>query len=99
VASNKLLNLQTKLRAELPELRARFGVTQLSLFGSYVRGEQRRDSDLDVLAAFAKPPSLVQLMQLEQHLSAVTHLRVDLVMKQGLRKRVGEKISSELLSV
>lgn len=46
------------LRERLPDLRRRFGVATLSLFGSYVRGEQRPQSDLDVLVEFAETPGL-----------------------------------------
>ena len=38
-----------RLREMLPELRERYGVSYLGIFGSYVRGEERLDSDLDVL--------------------------------------------------
>lgn len=56
------------LRAHLPELRERFGVHTLGVFGSYVRGEQRPRSDVDLLVEFDRVPTLPEFMDLEHHL-------------------------------
>lgn len=58
------------LRVHLPELRERYGVRTLGVFGSYVRGEQRPRSDLDLLVEFdERPLTLIQVIGLEQYLS------------------------------
>ena len=44
-----LVRAQKILRANLPELRERYAVKSLGVFGSYVRGEQKKNSDLDLL--------------------------------------------------
>jgi uncharacterized protein len=65
------------LREHLPDLRQRYGVQTLSLFGSYVRGEQRPQSDLDVLVEFAETPGLFAYVELQDTLSELLGIRVD----------------------
>ena len=47
------------LRQQVPLLAERYGVQELEVFGSYVRAEQRKDSDLDILITFKEAPSLL----------------------------------------
>jgi hypothetical protein len=72
------------LRQQLPELRQRYGVRAMWLFGSYVRGEQCRHSDLDVLVEFDDCPlSLLQFIALQCYLSDLLRVRVDLYARPG----------------
>lgn len=87
------------LREHLPELRARYGVRSLALFGSYVRGEQDVESDLDVLVDYEAPPDLFQFVELEDTLSQLLGVKVDLVMKSALRPRIGKRILAESIPV
>ena len=89
-----------KIRAILPELKQRYGVQNLWLFGSYVRAEQSEKSDLDVLVTFNNPHlSLIEFIQLEQHLSNLLGVRIDLVEKETLKPNIGQGILQEALSV
>jgi predicted nucleotidyltransferase len=83
------------LQAHLPELRERYGVRGLSLFGSYLRGEQRKGSDLDVLMEFDRVPSLFEFIRLERYLSELLKIKVDLVMKSALKPAIGRHILEE----
>jgi hypothetical protein len=83
------------LQAHLPELRERYGVRELSLFGSYLRGEQRKCSDLDVLVEFDRAPSFFEFMRLERYLSELLKMKVDLVMKSALKPAIGRHILEE----
>jgi predicted nucleotidyltransferase len=83
------------LQVHLPELRERFGVRGLLLFGSYLRGEQRKGSDLDVLVEFDRVPSLFEFIQLERYLSELLKIKVDLVMKSALKPAIGRHILEE----
>ena len=65
------------LREHLPALRERYAVTSLGVFGSYVRGEQKKRSDLDVLVEFERAPSLFTYGELEDHLSDLVGIKVD----------------------
>lgn len=91
-----LAEILRRLRACLPELRERYGVTSLGVFGSYVRQEQTSKSDLDILVAFAEAPTFFQFIDLEDELSRLLDKKVDLVMKSALKPRIGERILSEV---
>ena len=69
------------LREQMPELRRRFHVRSLGLFGSYVRGEEGETSDLDVLVEFDAAPTFFGFIELEDKLSSLLGVKVDLVMK------------------
>lgn len=90
-----------KLREMLPELAERFGVAELGLFGSRVRGDHREDSDLDVLVSFAPDASLslLDVVELEYLLSDRLGLKVDLAMKRSLKPRLRPYILREVQAV
>jgi uncharacterized protein len=86
------------LKATLPELRDRYGVISLGVFGSYVRGEQTPDSDLDLLVEFDhRPMTLLQFIALEYELSDRLQIKVDLVEKSVLKPHIGDRILQEVL--
>lgn len=87
------------LNAILPELRDRYGVISLGVFGSYVRGEQTDDSDLDLLIEFDPVVrfGLLTYCELENTLSDRLAVKVDLVMKKALKPRIGERILQEVI--
>ena len=72
------------LRQHVPEIKKKYSVSYLGIFGSYVRGEQTSDSDLDILVEFDEKPGLFEYIELEDYLSDLLGLKVDLVMKSGL---------------
>jgi predicted nucleotidyltransferase len=88
------------LRLHLPELRERYGVRTLGVFGSYVRGEQTRSSDVDLLVECdERPLTLIQVIALEHHLSDLLGARVDLVEKDTLKPAIGQHILQEVVPV
>jgi predicted nucleotidyltransferase len=91
--------LLARLRGCLPELRERYGVDTLGVFGSYVRGEQRGGSDLDLLVEFERVPTLLEFVDLQYHLSDVLGIKVDLVMKKTLKPVIGRRILEEVVPV
>lgn len=91
--------IRQRLHEALPNLRTRHAVEQLWLFGSRVRCEEGSDSDLDVLVEFGEIPSLFGVIRLENELSELLGVRVDLVMKSALKPRIGEAILREVVSV
>jgi predicted nucleotidyltransferase len=74
-------------------------VETLEVFGSYVRNEQHKDSDLDVLITFKEDPSLLTYIAIENYLSDLLGVTVDLVMKDSLKPKIGEQILSEAIPV
>jgi len=89
----------SQLRRHLPELAARFHVHSLGVFGSYVRHEEGPDSDLDILVTFDEIPSLLTFIALENQLSDLLGVKVDLVMEDALKPHIGERILSEVVAV
>ena len=88
------------LRQHLPELRERYGVTYLGLFGSWVRGEQSRGSDLDVLVELDdRGLTLFDFLDLEEHLSQLLDVKVDLVERGTLKPHIGRYIAEEVQPV
>ena len=92
-------HLRDILRQQLPFLGRRYHVASLGLFGSYVRHENRPDSDLDVLVTFSETPSLLRLIELENHLSDLLGVKVDLVMREGLKPQIGRQVLAEVVPV
>lgn len=87
------------LREHLPEIQEKYHVRTLEVFGSYVRNEQNQESDLDVLVTFDKTPGLLKFVSLENRLSDLLGVKVDLVMKTALKPRIGENILREAVPV
>ena len=87
------------LRAELPRLTECYEVASLGVFGSRVRGDAGPDSDLDILVRFLKTPGLLRFIELENHLSDLLGLRVDLVMAQALKPAIGKRVLEEVIPV
>ncbi len=97
--SMKLADLIEILRQELPGLKRKYRVENLEVFGSYVRGEEREGSDLDLLVEFSEIPGLFKFIELENYLSDKLGVKVDLVMKDSLRPAIGERILSEARAI
>lgn len=87
------------LRAEKADVVERYGVRSLGVFGSYVRGEARPDSDLDVLVEYSTPPTLFEYVRLQNELSERLGVRGDLVMKSALKPMLGERILEEVMYI
>ena len=96
-----LAEIECILKAQKPYLEERYGVTEIGVFGSYVRGEQRPDSDLDILIELDRPPriSLLGLVDLQYFLSDLLGVEVDVAIKKNLRKRIGARILDEVIPV
>ncbi len=88
-----------QLQQMLPMLRHEYGVASLSLFGSYARGEEQMNSDLDLLVTFYEVPGLLQFVALEDKLSDALGIKVDLVMRDVLKPAIGEVILREAVPV
>jgi uncharacterized protein len=78
-------------------LQDQYKVSELGIFGSYIRKEQIETSDVDVLVEFSETPSLLKFINLENYLSDNLGVKVDLVHKAGLKPRLGERILEEVV--
>ena len=87
------------LRRQIPMLAEHYDVVTLEVFGSYVRDEAGKDSDLDILITFREAPSLLTFLAIENHLSDKLGVKVDLVMKDSLKPALGKRILEEAVPV
>jgi uncharacterized protein len=94
-----LIDIQTHLRQIQPFLEQAYQVAQVGLFGSYIRGEQTPISDIDILVEFNPDArfGLVKFCELENYLSETLNLKVDLVMKAGLKPNISDRILREVI--
>jgi len=88
-----------KLRENKPVLEEKYGVKNFEVFGSYIRGEQKKGSDLDVLVEFSKTIDLFKYIELEEFMSKKLGVKVDLVMKDTLKPRIKDRVLKESISV
>jgi uncharacterized protein len=78
---------------------SRFHVSQLSLFGSYVRGEETPQSDLDILVYFSIMPSLFEFIELQIYLSETLHIKVDLAILEDLKPIISKNVLAEKITI
>ncbi len=94
-----LARLIAILRDNWPAFSSQYRIRTLGVFGSYARGTQRPESDLDVLVTFDDPPGLLTYIEIEDRLAALLGVDVDLVMQDALKPGVGQRIMREVVPV
>lgn len=89
------------LKQIMPTLREKYKVKSIGVFGSYVRKEQRKKSDLDILVEFEEGAklSLLDISGLEIELSDLLGVKVYLVEKKNLKPHIGQHILGEVVYV
>ena len=98
---NKVDEIKKILKEHKKELREKYGIEEIGIFGSYLRGEAKKESDVDILVEF-KPDakiSLLDFVKLENYLSNLLGVKVDLVEKSALKPRIGKQILSEVIYI
>ncbi|MCO5297500.1 MAG: nucleotidyltransferase family protein [Fimbriimonadaceae bacterium] len=83
------------LKPHAHDLRDRFGVDTIVLFGSVARGEATEDSDVDLMVRFARPPTYEVFLDLADGLEAALGRPVDLVTASAVRARLRSRIAKE----
>lgn len=89
--------LRRVLRRQMPGLAERYKVKSLGVFGSFIRQEQSKRSDVDLLVEFSEAPDLFDFMDLEQHLEKILNVKVDLVTRGALKGNIGKRILDEVV--
>ena len=96
----KTLNeIRTILRQQGDIVAEKYGIAVVGVFGSYVRGEQDSQSDLDLLMEKLRPVSLLELVGAEIYLSGILGMKVDLVPRRTVREELRESILREAVSL
>jgi predicted nucleotidyltransferase len=72
------------------------GAKRISVFGSYVRGEEKRESDIDIIVEFSERKSLLELVRIERELSEFLGIKVDLLTEQSISPYLIDSIRKEM---
>lgn len=92
--------LNNKIKTQLIDLLKPYQPQRISIFGSYARGEEKKDSDLDILIKFSNKISLLKLVQIQQELSENLGIPVDLVTENGIKNpRLKKYIEQNLITI
>lgn len=92
----EIISILSKYKGELKE---RYKIKEMKIFGSYTRGEQRETSDIDILVDFYEVPDLLTFIEIERFLEDILGVRVDLVRKPVIRDELKDRILNEAIEV
>jgi len=81
------------------ELYEKYTIKRIGVFGSFVRGENKKESDIDILVEFEEVPGLLRFIEIEEYLSRILGRKVDLVRKPAIRKELKDRILNEVVYV
>ncbi len=84
------------LRNHEGEIKKKFGVRRIGIFGSFAREEQKENSDVDVLVEFEKP-TFDNFMNLAFFLEDLFRRKVDLVTQNSLSPYIGPRVKEEVI--
>jgi len=96
---HSLDNIKEIIEKHRKELREQYGVNDIGIFGSFVRRETREGSDVDILVQFEKPIGFFKFLELEEYLSNLIGIKVDLVSRKALKPYIGRYILEEVVTV
>ena len=91
--------LKRVLEKHRQELESKFKVSEIGIFGSYVRETQTKISDVDILVKIDDSISLLDLVKIENYLTSLLGVKVDLIPKEDLRQELRERILKETIYV
>src|SRR4030067_1589652 len=89
------------LKEHKEEVSRKYKVSEIGIFGSFVRGEQKKRSDIDILVEFDQRniPGLLKLIEMERYLEKLLRKKVDLVRKGGIRPEIRKVILKEVVYI
>ncbi len=88
--------IEDVLKVHKRELREKYGVKKIGIFGSYVRKENTKNSDIDVLVDIGIQIGFFKFLNLERYLSNLLGIKVDLVTRNALKPFIGQRILKEI---
>lgn len=92
-----IAEIKTYLTQKKPHLR-KYGITEIGIFGSYIKNSATHKSDIDILIDIQRPSTigLLELLEIENQLSEELNTKVDLVIKSDLKPAIGAHILREV---
>ncbi|MBI4555665.1 MAG: nucleotidyltransferase family protein [Planctomycetes bacterium] len=95
----KLEKIKEILAKHKEELKERYKVKEIGIFGSYAKREHRKKSDIDILVEFEEVPGLFKFLELEDYITEILGVKVDLVRKKALREELKDRILKETVYI
>ena len=95
----KLKQIKNILSLSKDELRKRYKVKELGIFGSYARGKQKKSSDIDILVKFDPNATLFDFVGLGNYLEEKLKIKVDVVSEGGIRPELRDSILKGVVKV
>lgn len=92
-------SIYIKLKENKEYLKEKYQITNIGIFGSYARGEEVPDSDIDILIEFKEAPDFFKFLTVEEYLENLLQKKIDMVRPQGLKKQIKDKILSEVIYI
>ncbi|MHA1947273.1 MAG: nucleotidyltransferase family protein [Candidatus Hodarchaeales archaeon] len=96
---SEISELKEKIKEELEYIQEKYKVRDIGIFGSYVRGDAIKESDIDILVTVDPSIDLLAFIELEYYLSEKLGIKVDLVMKDALKPYIGKQILKEVIYI
>jgi hypothetical protein len=96
---HELESMRTNLLQLKERIKEEYNAEIIGIFGSYVRGEQKTGSDLDILARFGKGASLFDLAGLSLFLKEELKIPVDVVSEKAIRKEFRKQFYEEVVTL
>ncbi len=87
------------LKDELPYLKEKYGIKKIGIFGSYSRGEQNIESDVDLLVEFERPIGFFRFLAVEDYIKERLGVKTELVTDDALKPRMRPHVLEEVIYV
>lgn len=84
------------IRENRKALEEQYNLRTIGIFGSYAAGNQKKNSDIDILVDVKRPMGFIKFIKLEQYLSRLLGIKVDLVTPKALKPYIGKRILQEV---
>jgi uncharacterized protein len=94
-----LRSIQNTLALRKAELRKKYNVAELGIFGSYARNQQKKTSDVDILVKFNSNATLFDFVGLGNYLEEKLKIKVDIVSDRGIRPELKNSIAKGVVRV
>lgn len=91
--------IKEKLNNQLPLLKDKYHVKKVGIFGSFARGAEGKESDIDILVEFNSPIGFFDFIRLENFLSGILRKKVDLISRKAIKPAIKKDILKEVIYV
>ena len=88
-----------KLKKQIKDTLKNYPISKAAIFGSFARGEEDANSDIDILIQTSKPVSMFLLLRLENELSKLTQRKIDIIEYSAIKPSIKQNVLNEAISL